>query len=50
MTVIAAYLYREGKRQAPVTLTEPAVEELTETDFVWIGLLISRKYSLHLDV
>jgi len=38
MTVIAAYLYREGKRQAPVTLTEPAVEELTETDFVWIGL------------
>lgn len=38
MTVVAAYLYSDGNREGPVTLTDPTAAELTETDFIWIGL------------
>lgn len=38
MTVVAAYLYSDGKREGPVTLTDPAAAELEGNDFIWIGL------------
>lgn len=55
MTVVAAYLYRNGKPAEPVTLDQrPPVAE--ESDFVWIGLfepseaelrVLQKNYALH---
>lgn len=55
MTVVAAYLYRNGKPAEPVTLDQrPAIAE--ESDFVWIGLFepseaelraLQKSYALH---
>lgn len=55
MSVVAGYLYREGRRVGPVSLDRPP--ELVEaTDFVWIGLydptaaemeVLQRNYGLH---
>jgi len=38
MSVVAAFLYHEGKRLRPVTLIDPACEHIAKDDFVWIGL------------
>lgn len=38
MTVIAAYLYSDGKRHGPVTLTDPRAATVAGSDFIWIGL------------
>jgi magnesium transporter len=38
MTVIAAHLYRDGRRIAPVALDHPAQCDNDRSEFVWIGL------------
>lgn len=56
LSVVAAYLYREGKRQREVSLDEAVCTENTGADFVWIGLfeptadelaVLARNYGLH---
>ncbi len=38
MSVIAAYVYRNGQRVRPVLLDEPASLDLQDGEFIWIGL------------
>jgi len=56
MTVIAAYLYRDGKRAGPVALNEPDKCAAGKSEFVWIGLFepteeelqqLQENYGLH---
>ena len=39
MSVVAAYLYRNGRRVGPVSLDPPVPLNCDESEFVWIGLL-----------
>ncbi|QGP81158.1 magnesium/cobalt transporter CorA [Sphingobium sp. CAP-1] len=39
MTVVAAYLYRNGRPVMPVTLDEPSKCAADRSEFVWIGLV-----------
>jgi len=39
MSVVAAYLYREGKRVEEVHLDRPMPHMVGHGEFVWIGLL-----------
>lgn len=56
MTVIAAYLYRNGKPVMPVALDQPNTCAAHRSEFVWIGLLdpteaellqLQENYNLH---
>lgn len=56
MTVVAAYLYRNGKPVTPVTLDEPSQCAADRSEFVWIGLFepseeelrkLQQNYDLH---
>ena len=38
MTIVAAYLYRNGERVGPVALDEPDQCAQDRSEFVWIGL------------
>ena len=39
MSVVAAYVYRDGARVREIRLAEPASLELHEGEFAWVGLL-----------
>ncbi|MFP5433279.1 MAG: CorA family divalent cation transporter, partial [Alphaproteobacteria bacterium] len=56
MTVIAAYLYRNGRRVRPVTIDERIDCAHDKSEFVWIGMAeptmaemetLRRSYDLH---
>ena len=56
MSVVAAYLYRDGRRVGPVSIDDPAPACSDKSEFVWIGLLepsevefreLEQKFSLH---
>jgi magnesium transporter len=56
MTIVAAYLYRDGQRVRPVTLDEPITFAADKSEFVWIGLTnpthqelesLKARYGLH---
>ena len=38
MSVVAAYLYRNGRRAAPVSIDAPPVLAEDKSEFIWIGL------------
>ncbi|OYX74040.1 MAG: magnesium transporter [Caulobacter sp. 32-67-35] len=39
MSVVAAFLYRDGKRVGPISLDEPVSCAADKSEFVWIGLV-----------
>ncbi|KAA2214231.1 magnesium and cobalt transport protein CorA [Teichococcus oryzae] len=56
MSVVAAYLYRDGRRAGPVELGQPIACSSDQSEFVWIGLLepseaelriLQESYGLH---
>lgn len=56
MTVVAAYVYREGKRLRPIDLAIPQSLEMTAGEFAWIGLfepspqelaVLAERFNLH---
>jgi len=56
MSVVAAYVYRDGKRYREVELVEPASLDLTAGEFAWIGLfepdeaelrILQERFDLH---
>ncbi len=56
MTVIAAYLYRDGQRVRPVAIDEPVACAEDKSEFVWIGVanpseeemrVLQQAYGLH---
>jgi len=56
MSVVAAYVYREGKRAEEVDLNDPHDVELGKDEFVWIGIVdpteeelrfLQQRYDLH---
>lgn len=38
MSVVAAYLYRNGRRAAPVSIDAPPVLAEDKSEFIWIGI------------
>src|SRR5690349_16213429 len=56
MSVVAAYLYRNGRKVGPVSLEQPSPCGDDRSEFVWIGLfeptedelrILEQNYNLH---
>ena len=47
MTVVAAYLYRNGQRVRPVAIDEPIDHEADKSEFVWIGIADPTEEEMH---
>ena len=47
MTVVAAYLYRDGKRVRPIALNETVNCPADKSEFVWIGICDPTREEIH---
>jgi len=47
MTVVAAYLYRDGKRVRPIALNETVNCPADKSEFVWIGICDPTREEMH---